>query len=168
MASLAFYALLRVNEMTTRSGSHATPPLHLHQLSELVDAQNTVVALKVTFFYLKHKYNQNSFSITIHRQNNICPVQIILNFLRARGNTPGPLFSSNSGQAISREQFCQFLNLALIHCNLDSSRYKGHSFRIGAASHAATQGLSDSQIRILGRWKSNAFLKYIRVNSFST
>ena len=53
-------------------------------------------------------------------------------------------------------------------CVLNPSVYKGHSFRIGAASHAAERGMSDAQIRILGRWKSNAFLKYIRVSSFSS
>ena len=49
--------------------------------------------------------------------------------------------------------------------NLDSSLYEAHSFRIGAASWAAAKGFSDSQIRLLGRWKSNAFLKYIRTPS---
>ena len=52
-------------------------------------------------------------------------------------------------------------------CGLDSSRYKGHSFRIGAASLSAEKGLSDSQIRAMGRWNSNAFRKYIRSNYMS-
>ena len=45
---------------------------------------------------------------------------------------------------------------------------KGHSFRIGAASFAADKGLSDAQVRALGRWKSNTFLKYIRLPSLSS
>lgn len=38
---------------------------------------------------------------------------------------------------------------------LGPSRYKVHSFRIGAASHGAysLMGFIDAQIRILGRWK---------------
>ena len=44
----------------------------------------------------------------------------------------------------------------LTFCGLDPSRYKGYSFRIGAA-HAADRGMTDAQIRTLGRWKSNAF-----------
>lgn len=47
-------------------------------------------------------------------------------------------------------------------CGLDTSRYKGHSFRIGAACYAADKGFSDAQIRALGRWKSDAFKVYIR------
>ena len=34
--------------------------------------------------------------------------------------------------------------------------------KIGAASLAAEKGLSDAQIRHLGRWKSDAFKLYIR------
>ena len=58
-----------------------------------------------------------------------------------------------------------FLLHHLFMCGLDPSRYKGHSFRIGAASYAADRGFSDAQIRMLGRWKSNAFLCYIRAPS---
>ena len=43
-----------------------------------------------------------------------------------------------------------------------STRYKGHSFRIGAATFAAECGFSDAQIRLMGRWQSDAFRKYIR------
>ena len=42
---------------------------------------------------------------------------------------------------------------ALAFCDLDCSSYKSLSFRIGAASLAAENGLSDAQIRDLGRWK---------------
>ena len=59
------------------------------------------------------------------------------------------------------------LSTALKFCGLDPTRYKGHSFRIGAATHAADKGMSDAQIRTMGRWKSNAFLKYIRLQSMS-
>ena len=60
------------------------------------------------------------------------------------------------------------MSLSLKAFGLDSTRYKSHSFRISAASFAAERGMSDAQIRALGRWKSNAFLKYIRIPSLST
>jgi len=46
--------------------------------------------------------------------------------------------------------FVDFFSKALVHFNLDPSSYKGHSFRIGAASHAAEQGFTDAQIRNYG------------------
>ena len=57
------------------------------------------------------------------------------------------------------------VSMAIQLCGLAPSRYKGHSFRIGTASHAVDRGLSDAQIHALGRWKSNAFQRYIRVPS---
>lgn len=167
MCSLAFFAFLRVGEMTARTSTNFITPLQLEQLSQLVDSNNVIVSLKLTFLNYKHSYNQSPFSLNIERQCVYCPVQIMLDYLKFRGNRHGALFVTSTGNSVTRELFSNFLTRALVHCGLDPSRYKGHSFRIGAASHAAEQGLSDAQIRILGRWKSNAFQKYIRVSSFS-
>ena len=88
----------------------------------------------------------------------------MMEYLEIRGHQPGPLFLTAEGQAVSRELFVNFPSRALVHCNLDPSRYKGHSFRIGAVSHAAEQGFTDAQIRIMSL--STAFIKYICVTSF--
>ena len=64
--------------------------------------------------------------------------------------------------------FKDILRLALTSCGLNPSRFKGHSFRIRAASFAADRGMCDAQIRALGRWKSSAFPKYIRLPSLSS
>ena len=54
-------------------------------------------------------------------------------------------FEIQSVFPIPRARFTQFLNDALDFCNLDCSKYKAHSFRIGATSWAAAKGLSDTQ-----------------------
>ena len=68
---------------------------------------------------------------------------------------------------VTDNQFNSELSRCLKFCSLDTSRYKGHSFRIGATSHAADKGFSDAQIRTLGRWKSDAFKLYIRSECLS-
>ena len=70
--------------------------------------------------------------------------------------------------AVSRHSFTQILSLVFQRCGLDSSKYKGHSFRIDAATFAAENGFSDIQIRAMGHRKSDAFRKYIRVPSLSS
>ena len=47
---------------------------------------------------------------------------------------------------------------------LEMSRYSSHSLRIGGASVLAAAGLPDYMIQLIGRWKSLAFLTYIRSN----
>ncbi|CAC5423976.1 unnamed protein product [Mytilus coruscus] len=61
-----------------------------------------------------------------------------------------PLFCSVDATPLHRPDFDRILHKCLASCGLDSSRYKGHSFRIGAATDAAERGLSDSQIRSMG------------------
>jgi hypothetical protein len=50
---------------------------------------------------------------------------------------------------------------------IDHSHYRGHSLRIGAATHFASLGYSEAYIKKLGRWNSNAIERYIRVSSFT-
>lgn len=167
MCLIAFYAFLRVGEMTSTTGL-GPQPLQIHQIVQLVNDSNSIVSLKITFQDFKHSYNQPPFSIVINRAPAFCPVQFMLDYLALRGNKPGPLFITLFGHPVSRSMFTDQLSLAIKFCGLNPAHYKGHSFRIGAASHAADRGFSDAQIRVLGRWKSNAFHRYIRIPSVAT
>ena len=124
-----------------------------------------MVSLVVTFTNYKHNYNQSAFSLILHRQFNTCPVQSFLDYVNTRGAENGPLFINGDGSPVLRSNFCKAFCTIFRLCGLDPSRYKGHSFRTGAATYAAEQGYSDTQIRHMGRWKSDAFKKYIRVIS---
>jgi hypothetical protein len=166
MCALAFFAFLRIGEITTHTRG-GCEPLQMHQLAYIRDSSNQVDGIQLTFTNFKHSYNERPFILTIKRQPSCCPIELLLDYLALRGTRQGALFLTQQGTAVSREAFAGRLSEAINLCGLDPSRYKGHSFRIGAASYAAVQGMSDSQIRILGRWKSNAFHKYIRVPSLS-
>ena len=50
---------------------------------------------------------------------------------------------------------------------LDPQRYHTHSLRIGVASMLAAAQVPDYMIQKLGRWKSVAFLEYIRLSKRS-
>ena len=54
-------------------------------------------------------------------------------------------------------------NEALQAAGLDESRYCSHSFHIGAATAAAARGMEDSVIKTLGRWRSLAYLDYVKI-----
>ena len=87
----------------------------------------------------------------------------VLAYLARRPDTSGPLFIHSNGVPLSRSFLVNSLRIALTDAGIDTSGYSGHSFRIGAASAAAKAGLPDSLIQSLGRWKSAAFLSYIRI-----
>ena len=50
---------------------------------------------------------------------------------------------------------------------LNPKLYKGHSFRIGAATEAANRGYSENAIQKMGRWNSSAVRRYIRIDAFA-
>ena len=164
MCNLAFHAFLRIGEITF-SGKSALPPLSFDQVKLMTDSQGHVLSLRLHFHDYKHNYNQRPFALDIPRKSQYCPVQFLLDYLAVRGAQPGPLFINFDGSAVPRSVFQESLNLVFSFCGFDSNFYKGHSFRIGAATLAAKQGFSDAQIRLMGRWKSDAFKRYIRVES---
>lgn len=124
MCSLAFHALLQVGEITSTK-KEAGPPLQLHQLVKLVNANQEVVALRVTFLNYKHSYNQHPFSLVINRQPVFCPVQILLKYLAIKGTNPGPIFITEQGSVVKRTSFTELLSLAIKFSGLNPSRYKG-------------------------------------------
>ena len=66
-----------------------------------------------------------------------------------------------------RAKFSQTLRQMIKKAGFGDSRIKGHSFRIGAATTAASLGFTVDQIQSMGRWRSDAVKKYIRITSFT-
>ena len=141
-----FLCLLRIGEITVTKQSPAV--LQLRQLEKLSYVRGDTEAIKVTFYSFKHHYNEPPLSVVFTRQPVVCPVDTLLVYLQFRGCRPGPLFQH--GSPVTRSEFCDWLARAIKSCGLNPDRYKGHSFRIGAASHAAECGYSETQIRLLG------------------
>ena len=165
MCTMAFFATLRVGEITLRSGQSSRNVIQLNQISFLKSTHGDTSSIKLTMRFFKHSNPMQPVDILLHKSQPICPVTTIAEYLSVRGQISGPLFCWPDNSPVSRLQFVDALNQALTFCDLETDRYKTHSFRIGAASWAAAQGFSNLQIRCFGQWKSNTFLKYIRTPS---
>ena len=88
----------------------------------------------------------------------------MIHFLKIRPFTSPlcPLFLIPGKLPLSKTWFNHHLKQILIKSNLSPERYSAHSFRIGAATSAANQGISSSSLQQMGRWSSSAFTSYIR------
>ena len=95
-------------------------------------------------------------------KDQLCPVAALLHWLVQRGNAPGPLVSFASRAPLTRPQLVASLRAAISAVGGVASDFSGHSFRSGAATTATQLNIPDSQIQLLGRWKSNAFQRYIK------
>ena len=83
--------------------------------------------------------------------------------LSYRRSSPGPPITFNDGRPLTRSMFVEAVKRALDTAGVDSSQYSGHSFRSGAATTAATRGIDDATIMMLGRWRGTAYQRYIRI-----
>jgi len=154
---LMFHAFLRIGEVTSSRNN-----IKLSQLSVLSDT------LTIVFQQAKHHFGSH-ISISIpSSQNAYCPVAALSLFTARRGRSEGPLFCEPDLSPITPSQLNSWLSGSLSWASLHQLNIKAHSFRIGAATHASAQGYSDAQIQRMGRWKSSAFKKYIRITSFKT
>ena len=90
----------------------------------------------------------------------LCPVAAVTASLAIQGNSQGPMFQFKDRTPLTKQKF---IRKALQSAGIDPTKYAGHSFRKGAATTAAERGIQDSTINILGRWKSDAYLRYIKI-----
>jgi len=167
MFALAFFAALRVGEMTITAGKSSTNLLLLRQAFFLKDSADSIVGIKLSTRNYKHSDSSWSTDIIVYKDKPVCTVTLLLDYLNARGQNAGLLFCLPNNTAIARSYVTQCLSQALSFSGLDTKLYKSHSFRIGAASWAAAKGMSDAQISTFGRWKSTAFLRYIRTRTLA-
>ena len=159
---LAFHVCLRAGELvTSASDKHV---LQTHDVSEFEEGGKQGIQIKFTSY--KHSGDDcPTLRLSSTDENKYCPVKNTISFLAIRGNTPGPLIVNAAGRAITRNDMSHTLKSAVQFCGQDPRRFDTHSFRIGRASQLAADNASDSTIRATGRWKSNAFLDYIRPHS---
>ena len=159
---LCFHACLRVGEAVQSSSTQHT--LQLHQL--LVSPTQVTIA----FSSYKHS-NQATPSIVIqsHPQGpaSRCPVLALTQYLDLRSKESGPLFVDPLGVPLHRSAFCSFLKQVLTAAGLDHNVYNTHSFRIGRATQLAQDNHSSETIRSAGRWKSSAYIGYIRSSNIN-
>ncbi len=92
----------------------------------------------------------------------MCPVSALLSYIAIGPSVYGPLFVFGDGSFLSRDKLVSAVRAALEQAGMDAKSYRGYSFRIGVATTAAQVGLEDSIVKMLGRWESTAYQRYIQ------
>lgn len=161
---LAFFAFLRVGEFTcSKKDLCHTRALCIGDFSF---TQDTTTKLNVLLRFSKTDQLGNASILTIekHSEANLCPVSAVRQFVSIRPPWQGLFFRHYGGEPLTSQQFTQKLKVCVGILGLPQNRFSAHSFRIGAATSAAMAGMSDEQIKNMGRWQSAAFKLYIRPN----
>ena len=111
MFLLAFYAFLRIGEITVRALTDDTSKLiQVQDITVLDDRIGQAKSAQICIKHWKSQIQVLPFTITINAQvGTLCAVLALKNFITLRGSTPGPLFNKNK-LPITRSQFNIVLN----------------------------------------------------------
>ncbi|MCG8048418.1 MAG: hypothetical protein JAY66_22475 [Candidatus Thiodiazotropha taylori] len=161
----AFNAFLRLGEITVRDPHHTHLVL---QRSDVTLNSADVPGAQIILRHFKHKKDQNPVVIFVKAlpSSPYCPVKHLSQYLNAFQHVSGPLFQFLDGKPVTCSFVSEHLQHAIRFIGLNPRLYKGHSFRIGAATHASNLGYSENAIQNMGRWHSNAVRRYIRLQAF--
>ena len=160
---LCFFDLIRAGEMTVSSDSSYDVGVHLNFTDVAVDSYDNPKVVKVRIKASKTDPYLLGVDIFLGRTHkDLCPVAAILSYMLQRGPGPGSLFKFADGKPLTRPRFVSRIREALSQAGVNCAPYSGHSFRIGAATTAARQGIEETTIKMLGRWKSSVYQLYIK------
>lgn len=159
-----FFGFLRAAEFTTPSLAAYDKNVHLSFSDVALDSRSCPSLARITVKASKTDPFRKGVEVYLGRTDvELCPVIALVDYLGVRGPAPGPLFVFSDGCPLSRSTLVQRVREALSAAGVDAAPYSGHSFRIGAATTAAKKGVEDCLIQTLGRWKSDAYIRYVKL-----
>lgn len=160
---LCFFGFFRSGQITQLTEGGYDQGTHLSPEDVSVDSLTNPQMLKIRLKCSKTDPFRVGIDVFVGRTDGpLCPVAAMLGYLSYRRSSPGLLFKFKDGRPLTRSSFVKAVRSALDAAGIDSSRYSGHSFRSGAATTAAKQGIGDATIMMLGRWRSSAYQRYVK------
>lgn len=160
--TMAFFGFLRAGEFCITDTSH----------SEFLSASDIHWEPDYTGFTIHLQRSKTDpfrqgvdiFITALGPDNILCPVKHMERYmtLRRYSEMPlsGPLFIYDA-KALTREKFVVFIRRLLARAGHDPGPFSGHSFRAGAATSCADIDIQDHVIKMLGRWRSDAYQRYV-------
>ena len=167
---LCFFGFFRSGEICAPSPGLFDAKVHLSfaDVTVVVDSSGSPNQLQIHLKRSKTDQLGEGMTVCVGKTGeDLCPVAATLSWMVRRGNSGGPLFHYADGSPLTQQRFVVEVRKALQSIGEDPQRYGGHSFRCGAATIAAEQGIGDATIKLLGRWRSSAYQRYIKITPTS-
>ena len=153
-----YHGFFRVGEVLPHSLSSA------HRIIQYADISFPGDKLCVSLKHHKTQTTGHATSIFISpTRNAYCPCVVLRRYIELRGTVSGPLFIDCMGRTVTFAKFRSVLSTSLAFLQLPTDLYTPHSFRIGACTQAVMLGVSTDKVQAMGRWRSRAYQRYIRL-----
>ena len=168
--TLGFFGLLRAAEFTVPSQSKFNTGIHLTMNDvSLRTADNDTKFMSVNIKMSKMDKTCKGYLVHIGCSNDIvCAVCAMISYLSCKSprssSASKPLFTFTNGTILTKSMLVNLTRTYLAKIGVDPERYTGHSYRVGGATSGAEAGLSDWEIKIMGRWSSECYQRYIKAS----
>ncbi|CAC5405676.1 unnamed protein product [Mytilus coruscus] len=160
--SLAYHGFLRIGKIVRSKKWQAHQVIAIENVTLSKRDHVEIAKIVIPFSKTDQCGHGSCIGITETKLKD-CPIYWLKSYLMQRPKVKGPLFCHFGGSPVTRYQFSCVLSKVLIHIGItDSVSFRTHSSRIGAALGHFEKGISEEEIKRLGRWKSNAFKGYVR------
>lgn len=158
---LAFFLMLRKSNLVPSSWSKFDVNKHLARGSILVCG----AGLLVTITWSKtNQFGRRILRVPVARipGSVLCPVSAYERLVRlVPADLDMPAFTCGLRVCVTSYKFIRVLRLLLNRAGYVASSFTGHSFRRGGATFAFQAGVSGELIKLVGDWKSDAYLRYL-------
>ena len=153
---LAFFGFLHMSEFTTPSDTQYDKDCHLSIDDISIDSRDNPQLLKVTLKQSKTKTDPFRVGVNLYLRATGATWE------KSSGHHKGPLFILEDGKYLTCQRLCTLLDSLLIKLRIDTQNYHTHSFCSRTATTARQANIPDPLIQLMGGWKSNAYLTYIK------
>jgi hypothetical protein len=170
---LAFHALLRASEYTCTGKWDPTVGLTRDDITFVVpdDGQDaTPVAMRVRIKTSKTDICHHGAEFTFYTTGGpLCVVTAVWLAYQDGGavgeNPSAPLFVGKNGRTpLSYKEITTNVKYCIARMGLNANEYSSHSFRSGGATALLAAGYDLSYIKIMGRWSSTCYERYLQLD----
>lgn len=159
---LMYHGCMRVGEAVVSASNE-----HTLTLKDVDILPTQPPNIRFTLNSYKHSKEAKTFILPASPATNYCPVNALLHYLSVRPPGPGNLFLHSNAKPVNRVFVANNIKLLVSLTARDPSCYNTHSLRIGRATDLTRQGVPEGIIKEVGRWNSDAYLKYVRLGTFT-
>jgi hypothetical protein len=172
--TLAFFGCFRMGELCLSDNVTFDPATHLC----LGDVTVNRTDKSLTIFLKRSKTDLNNAGVSVFvgcsKDKFCCAFCSMLTYIAFRkslkmsDDDDSPLFVVPGGRPLTKSYIISVVRLILSLSGHDPAKYSGHSFRAGAATSAGDRNFREWELKMLGRWSSNAYSVYLRNPKLTT
>ena len=167
-----FCALMRGGELGCQDGEAFNASLHLTRADLTFFRSDGVLHATIRMRPLKKERGSRCKGSTVVLRGGgslLDPVaelwrMLELNPVPASERSSTPLFRLANGESVRTGDVREMVRHLMRQIGCDPLQYGAHSLRIGGATAAMAAGVDPAVIKVMGRWSSDVFMIYTRIN----